>query len=305
MHADVFQLAVADAPFARNSYTGPHTSKNFVWSLCKKPDPPYTTENAQWVSLYSGFSSLCSGFSSVLSEAGKAFFSICRHFEVALEIIFNSANTSLCGSRALKMQLRAVNPIFYRDEQVLQEERAWRQLYSTHPIFHKTQQDRFMSGVIPLPPEHFHLGKLALEESSTLQLSTQGPVFLLLLFPQDHISFLGLAIFFRWAGHSTRSTSSASSKKNDTHVSPVENWYKNQRQAGCRATDLVNRPCTEVVFSWNLTKRPFSLWFGAPMPFHLCRRSLVHRRVMWARPGASHYFNVAASGLDSVWDLEH
>ena len=60
----------------------------------------------------------------MLSEAGKAFLSICIHFKVMLEIIFNNTNTTLYGSRALMMQLRAVNPIFYRDEQVLQAERA-------------------------------------------------------------------------------------------------------------------------------------------------------------------------------------
>lgn len=110
-------------------------------------------------------------------------------------MIFNNINTVLYGSRALMMQLRAVNPISYQGEQVLQAEHAWRQLYSTHPIFYKTQQNRFMSGVIPSPPEHFHLGEFALEESSMLQFPTWRPVSL--LFILNHIDFLVLAIFFR------------------------------------------------------------------------------------------------------------
>lgn len=39
-------------------------------------------------------------------------------------MIFNNINTVLYGSRALMMQLRAVNPIFYQGEQVLQAEHA-------------------------------------------------------------------------------------------------------------------------------------------------------------------------------------
>ena len=119
-----------------------------------------------------------------------------------------------------------------------------------------------MSGVIPLPPEHFHLGKLVLEESSMLQLSTRGPVFL--LFPLDHISFLGLALFFRWAGHSTRSTSSSPSTKNNTNLPSVENWCKNQRWAGHHGTDLVSRPCMEVVLAGISPNSPFPCGLELP-----------------------------------------
>lgn len=153
------------------------------------------------------------------------------------------------------MQLRAVNPIFYQDEQVLQAERAWGQLYSTHPIFYKTQQDRFMCGVIPLPPEYFHLGKLVLEENSVLQLSSQEPVFL--LFPLDHVSFLCLTLFFRTVGHSTRSTLSSPSEKNNTNLPSEEKCCENQRWAGHRGTDLVNRPCVEVVLPGISPNSPF------------------------------------------------
>lgn len=73
-----------------------------------------------------------------------------------------------------------------------------------------------MSGVIPLPPECFHLGKLVLEESSVLQLSSKGLVFL--LFPLDHVSFLCLALFFRTAGHSIRSMLSSPSKKTKIQI---------------------------------------------------------------------------------------
>lgn len=119
-----------------------------------------------------------------------------------------------------------------------------------------------MSSVIPLPPEHFHLGKLVLEESSMLQLSTQGPVSL--LFPLDHISFLALALFFRQAGHSTRSTLSSPSKKNNTNLPSVENWCENQRWEGHRGTDLVNRPCMEVVLAGISPNSPFPCGLELP-----------------------------------------
>lgn len=119
-----------------------------------------------------------------------------------------------------------------------------------------------MSGVIPLPPEHFHLGKLVLEASSMLlQLSTQGPV--LLLFPLDH-NFLSLALFFRWAGHSTRSTLSSPSKESNTNLPSVENGCKNRRWAGYRGTDLINRRCMEVVLSGISPNSPFPCGLELP-----------------------------------------
>lgn len=172
----------------------------------------------QQVSLYSGFIALWSGFSSALSEAEKAFLSICIHLKVMLEIIFNYTNTTLHGSRALMMQLRAVNPIFYWDEQVLQAEHAWRHCTLHTQFFYKTQQDRFMSGVIPLPPENFHLGKLVLEESSVPQLFTRGQFFFYFLYSTS----------FSWSSFSsdqqdtTRSTSSSPSKKDNTNLLSVQ-----------------------------------------------------------------------------------
>lgn len=56
-----------------------------------------------------------SRFSSMFSEAGKTFLSIYMPFKVMLEIIFNNTNTTLNGSRAFVVHLRAVNPIFYQD----------------------------------------------------------------------------------------------------------------------------------------------------------------------------------------------
>lgn len=174
-----------------------------------------------------------------------------------LEIIFNNTNTTLHGSRALMMQLRAVNPIFYWDEQVLQAERAWRHCTLHTQFFYKAQQDRFTSGVIPLPPENFHLGKLVLEESSVLQLFTWGQFFF--CFPYS--TSPSWSSFSSDQQDTTRSTLSSPSKKDNINLPSVE---KNQRWAGHHDTDLINRPCMEVVLAGISPNSPFPCGLELP-----------------------------------------
>lgn len=138
-----------------------------------------------------------------------------------------------------------------------------------------------MSGVIPLPPEHFHLGKLVLEESSKLQLSTRGPV--LFLFPLDHISFLGLTFSVSWAGHSTKSTLSILSKKNNTNLASVESWWENQRWAGHHGTDLTSRRCMEVVLAGTSPSSPSPC--GLELPGLSTRTGDLSCLTGWCEPG--------------------
>ena len=220
-----------------------------------------------------------------------------------LEIIFRNTDTTLYVSRALKMQLRAVNPIFYWDELVLQAERAWRQLYSTHPFFLRNTARQVHVWCNPFASRTFPSWQTDLRRKQYAAVFHSGASFSSIS-PRLH-QFAGLGHLLQM-GRTLYKVNFEQSKQETQHKSSFSgelvwkseigrtSWYRPREQ-----------PLYGSGFGWSLTQQPFSLWLGAPMAFHSRRQSLVLRRVVWARPGASRCFNVAALGLDLVWDLEH